>query len=164
MNGLIALIFLLADTECGPAQVLSSLELYVEQIVAGNCELDWTPLRVSSSFFRDNAKSMSMPLQASHEPIIRLMSARLRNEVARGSSRGMAVLCHDIGQFARHFANGRKYLERDAEWFGGVSTKEVILGLIEHGSNEVAVQALKAAQMIMCTNWELMDDQMAIQR
>ena len=58
------------------------------------------------------------------------------------------------GQVCRFCPKSSKQWEDDA-MDGGVSTKELVLRLIQHECKEVSLHALRCAQKMMCVNWEL---------
>ena len=103
----------------------SSVDKYRAEVNTG--QLDWTPVHKSESFFRENAEKFA-PLGKSlidHDDLMcagvdmhplsagSLLSNLLRTKVAmqhpnKEDSRTIAVICHDLGEFARWHPRGKK--------------------------------------------------------
>ena len=58
-----------------------------------------------------------------------------------------AIACYDIGEFVRHYPNGRAIAKR-------LGAKELVMPLIEHENPELQRHALQAVSKIMVQNWE----------
>lgn len=58
-----------------------------------------------------------------------------------------AIACYDIGEFVRHYPNGRAIAKR-------LGAKELVMALIEHENVELQRQALQCVSKIMVQNWE----------
>jgi len=58
-----------------------------------------------------------------------------------------AIACFDIGEFARHYPNGRSITKR-------LGAKDFVMSLIEHENSDVQQQALSCISKIMVQNWE----------
>eukprot|EP00656_Telonema_subtile_P005133 TRINITY_DN12331_c0_g1_i1.p1 TRINITY_DN12331_c0_g1~~TRINITY_DN12331_c0_g1_i1.p1 ORF type:complete len:472 (-),score=105.41 TRINITY_DN12331_c0_g1_i1:123-1538(-) len=136
-------------------QALSSLQMYTEQLLEGRYE--WNALRLSSSFFRENARAMADRPSGHSESVIQLLARRLREQLIDGDLAAAGVLCHDIGQFAQWHPQGRRLIEVDRG--EGGSTKEVLVWLIGHPDKELACQALKASQRVLCASWHALEEQ-----
>jgi V-type H+-transporting ATPase subunit H len=72
--------------------------------------------------------------------LIALLSSNRDEEVA-------AVACFDIGEFVRHYPNGRALAKR-------LGAKELVMPLIEHENPELQRHALQCVSKIMVHNWE----------
>ena len=57
-----------------------------------------------------------------------------------------AIACYDIGEFVRHYPNGRSIAKR-------LGAKELVMGLIEHENVDVQRNALQCVSKIMVQNW-----------
>lgn len=59
-----------------------------------------------------------------------------------------AIACYDIGEFVRHYPNGRAIAKR-------LGAKELVMPLIEHENVDVQSRALQCVSKIMVQNWEV---------
>ncbi|KAL3931584.1 MAG: hypothetical protein SGBAC_011239 [Bacillariaceae sp.] len=57
------------------------------------------------------------------------------------------IACYDIGEFVRHYPNGRAIAKR-------LGAKELVMPLIEHENPELQRHALQCVSKIMVNNWE----------
>ena len=57
-----------------------------------------------------------------------------------------AVACYDIGEFVRHYPNGRAIAKR-------LGAKDIVMQLIEHENEDLKRQALQCVSKIMVQNW-----------
>mmetsp|Transcript_14218 Transcript_14218/g.24136 ORF Transcript_14218/g.24136 Transcript_14218/m.24136 type:complete len:88 (-) Transcript_14218:644-907(-) len=57
------------------------------------------------------------------------------------------IACYDIGEFVRHYPNGRAIAKR-------LGAKELVMPLIEHENVELQRHALQCVSKIMVQNWE----------
>lgn len=60
----------------------------------------------------------------------------------------IAIACYDLGEFVRHYSNGRAIAKR----LGG---KEVVLQATEHQNPDVQTQALLCVSKILIQNWSV---------
>ena len=58
-----------------------------------------------------------------------------------------AIACFDLGEFCRHYPNGRAIAKR-------LGAKELVMGLIEHDNPELQRHALLCVSKMMVHNWE----------
>ena len=58
-----------------------------------------------------------------------------------------AIACFDLGEFCRHYLNGRAIAKR----LGG---KDLAMTLIEHDNPELQRHALQCVSKMMVQNWE----------
>ena len=72
--------------------------------------------------------------------LITLLSNSRDEEVA-------AIACYDIGEFVRHYPNGRSIAKR-------LGAKELVMALIESDSADLQRHALQCVSKIMVQNWE----------
>jgi V-type H+-transporting ATPase subunit H len=117
---------------------MSRWELYEHEILSGN--LEWGILH-NEKFFRQNAKHFEG--ENSDFPLLRklILLASLDDEDVA------CVACFDLGEFARHYPNGRSILNR-------LGAKEVVMRLIESENEQLSHQALQAVSKMMVVNWD----------
>lgn len=117
---------------------MSRWEVYKNEIESGH--LQWGSTH-TEAFFKENAKMLEgsdgdfRPLKV----LIALLSSR-DEEVA-------AIACFDIGEFVRHYPNGRAIVKR-------LGAKDMVMPLIEHENPELQRHALQCVSKIMVNNWE----------
>jgi hypothetical protein len=59
-----------------------------------------------------------------------------------------AIACFDIGEFVRHYPNGKHIARR-------LGARDVVMGLIEHDDMEVQRQALLCISKMLVKNWQV---------
>jgi V-ATPase subunit H len=59
-----------------------------------------------------------------------------------------AVACYDLGEFARHYPNGRAISKR-------LLARNVVMALIEHDHPELQKQALSCISKMLVSNWRV---------
>jgi V-type H+-transporting ATPase subunit H len=59
-----------------------------------------------------------------------------------------AIACFDIGEFVRHYPNGKHIARR-------LGARDVVMGLIEHEDMEVQRQALLCISKMLVHNWQV---------
>ncbi|CAB9512824.1 Probable V-type proton ATPase subunit H 2 [Seminavis robusta] len=117
---------------------MSRWEVYKNEIEAGH--LQWGSVH-TEAFFKENARMMEgsdgdfRPLKV----LIALLSST-DEEIS-------AIACFDIGEFVRHYPNGRAIAKR-------LGAKELVMPLIEHENPELQRHALQCVSKIMVNNWE----------
>lgn len=117
---------------------MSRWEVYKNEIEAGH--LQWGSVH-TEAFFKENARMMEgkdgdfRPLKV----LIALLSSS-DEEVS-------AIACFDIGEFVRHYPNGRSIAKR-------LGAKELVMPLIEHENPELQRHALQCVSKIMVNNWQ----------
>eukprot|EP00656_Telonema_subtile_P053306 TRINITY_DN7689_c0_g1_i1.p1 TRINITY_DN7689_c0_g1~~TRINITY_DN7689_c0_g1_i1.p1 ORF type:complete len:486 (-),score=157.28 TRINITY_DN7689_c0_g1_i1:127-1584(-) len=153
-----------ADALAKSVKILSSVDKYRAEVNTG--QLDWTPVHKSESFFRENAEKFA-PLGKSlidHDDLI-LLSNLLRTKVAmqhpnKEDSRTIAVICHDLGEFARWHPRGKKILNGDAAVYndGLGSTKSIVMKQMTTNSDpEINKNALTCIHKMMVNNWQFLE-------
>jgi V-type H+-transporting ATPase subunit H len=118
---------------------MSRWEVYKNEVESGH--LQWGSTH-TEAFFKENAKLMEGSDGDFHllKVLIALLSSNRDEEVA-------AVACFDIGEFVRHYPNGRAIAKR-------LGAKELVMPLIEHENPELQRHALQCVSKIMVHNWE----------
>lgn len=117
---------------------MSRWEVYKNEVESGH--LQWGSVH-TEAFFKENARM----IEGSDgdfrllKVLITLLSSK-DEEVA-------AISCYDIGEFVRHYPNGRAIAKR-------LGAKELVMPLIEHENPELQRHALQCVSKIMVNNWE----------
>jgi V-type H+-transporting ATPase subunit H len=57
-----------------------------------------------------------------------------------------AVACYDIGEFVRHYPNGRVIAR-------SLGAKDIVMKLVDHSNKELQRHALTAVSKMMVQNW-----------
>ena len=57
-----------------------------------------------------------------------------------------AIACYDIGEFVRHYPNGRAIAR-------SLGAKDIIMKLVDHSNKELQRHALTAVSKMMVQNW-----------
>lgn len=117
---------------------MSRWEVYKNEVETGH--LQWGSTH-TEAFFKENARMIEGSDGDFHllKVLIALLSSK-DEEVA-------AVACFDIGEFVRHYPNGRAIAKR-------LGAKELVMPLIEHENPELQRHALQCVSKIMVHNWE----------
>lgn len=117
---------------------MSRWEVYKNEVESGH--LRWGSTH-TEAFFKENARMIEGSDGDFHllKVLIALLSSK-DEEVA-------AVACFDIGEFVRHYPNGRAIAKR-------LGAKELVMPLIEHENPELQRHALQCVSKIMVNNWE----------
>jgi V-type H+-transporting ATPase subunit H len=116
---------------------MSRWELYEHEILSGN--LEWGVLH-TEKFFHQNVKHFEG--ETSDFRLLKkliLLAALEDEDVA-------CIACFDLGEFARHYPNGRSILKR-------LGAKEVVMRLIEHENEQLQRCALQSISKMMVENW-----------
>jgi V-type H+-transporting ATPase subunit H len=117
---------------------MSRWEVYKNEVESGH--LQWGSTH-KEAFFKENARMMEGSDGDFHlvKVLIALLSSK-DEEVA-------AIACFDIGEFVRHYPNGRAIAKR-------LGAKDLVMHLIEHENPELQRHALQCVSKIMVQNWE----------
>lgn len=117
---------------------MSRWEVYKNEVESGH--LQWGSTH-TEAFFKENARMIEGSDGDFHllKVLITLLSSK-DEEVA-------AIACYDIGEFVRHYPNGRAIAKR-------LGAKELVMPLIEHDNPELQRHALQCVSKIMVNNWE----------
>ena len=117
---------------------MSRWEVYKNEVESGH--LQWGSTH-TEAFFKENAKMLEGKDGDFHllKVLIALLSSK-DEDVA-------AISCYDIGEFVRHYPNGRQIAKR-------LGAKELVMPLIEHENVELQRHALQCVSKIMVNNWE----------
>lgn len=117
---------------------MSRWEVYKNEVESGH--LQWGSTH-TEAFFKENARMIEGSDGDFHllKVLIALLSSK-DEEVT-------AIACYDIGEFVRHYPNGRAIAKR-------LGAKEMVMPLIEHDNPDLQRQALQCVSKIMVHNWE----------
>ena len=117
---------------------MSRWEVYKNEVESGH--LQWGSVH-TEAFFKENARMIEGPDGDFHllKVLIALLSSK-DEEVT-------AIACYDVGEFVRHYPNGRAIAKR-------LGAKDLVMPLIEHENPELQRHALQCVSKIMVNNWE----------
>jgi V-type H+-transporting ATPase subunit H len=117
---------------------MSRWEVYKNEIESGH--LQWGSTH-TEAFFKENARMM----EGSNGDfmIVKLLIALLSSK----DEDIAAIACYDIGEFVRHYPNGRAIAKR-------LGAKDLVMPLIENENPELQRHALQCVSKIMVQNWE----------
>eukprot|EP00549_Striatella_unipunctata_P001099 CAMPEP_0118681040 /NCGR_PEP_ID=MMETSP0800-20121206/4713_1 /TAXON_ID=210618 ORGANISM="Striatella unipunctata, Strain CCMP2910" /NCGR_SAMPLE_ID=MMETSP0800 /ASSEMBLY_ACC=CAM_ASM_000638 /LENGTH=518 /DNA_ID=CAMNT_0006577283 /DNA_START=54 /DNA_END=1607 /DNA_ORIENTATION=+ len=118
-------------------QEMSRWEVYKTEVESGH--LQWGSTH-TEAFFKENARMMEG--SDGDFRLVKLLIALLTShdeDVA-------AIACYDVGEFVRHYPNGRAIAKR-------LGAKELVMNLIEHENVELQRHALQCVSKIMVQNW-----------
>eukprot|EP00978_Attheya_sp_CCMP212_P047666 scaffold422973_cov53-Attheya_sp.AAC.2 len=113
-------------------------EVYKNEVESGH--LQWGSVH-TEAFFKENARMLEG--SDGDFKLLKVLIALLPSnddDVA-------AIACYDIGEFVRHYSNGRAIAKR-------LGAKELVMNLIEHENVEIQRHALQCVSKIMVQNWE----------
>jgi len=113
-------------------------EVYKNEVESGH--LQWGSTH-TEAFFKENARMMEG--NDGDFRLVRVLIALLSSK----DEDVAAIACYDIGEFVRHYPNGRQIAKR-------LGAKELVMPLIEHDNVELQRHALQCVSKIMVQNWE----------
>mmetsp|Transcript_30191 Transcript_30191/g.69208 ORF Transcript_30191/g.69208 Transcript_30191/m.69208 type:complete len:515 (-) Transcript_30191:189-1733(-) len=117
---------------------MSRWEVYVNEVESG--QLAWGNTH-TEAFFKENAKMIEG--KGGDFRLLKVLIALLSSndeDVA-------AIACYDVGEFVRHYPNGRAIAKK-------LGAKELVMPLIENDNPELQRHALQCISKIMVQNWE----------
>jgi len=155
---------IVADSLAKSVKILSSVDKYRAEVRTGS--LDWTPVHKSESFFRENAEKfapLGKPMSAFDD--LNLLCKLLRDKVSMHhpsaeDCRTIAVIAHDLGEFARWHPRGKKILNEDKALYndGLGSTKSIIMAQMTESTDvEISKNALTCIHKMMVQNWQFLE-------
>jgi len=113
-------------------------EVYQNEIETG--QLQWGSTH-TDAFFKQNAKMMEG--KDGDFKIIKILISLLSSK----DEDIAAIACFDLGEFCRHYPNGRAIAKR-------LGAKELAMILIEHDNPELQRHALQCVSKMMVQNWQ----------
>lgn len=119
---------------------MSTFDVYRAEVLSG--ALEWTPPHRDDMFWRENVEKMD----TNNMEILRCM-VRLLNDSA--DTTVLCVACHDLAQFVKYHPRGR-YITQS------LGVKGRLMELMSEGDSEVRRYALNTVQVLMISNWNLM--------
>ena len=160
----------ISDALAKSVHVLSSIDMYKQEIAAG--KMEWTPVHKSETFWRDNATKLcpvggSVSTSEDLLSLIELLNQKIdktgdgKPGLNSEEATTVAVICHDLGEFARFHPQGKKILQGDgAIRSSKASTKDVLMTIMSSppgGNEEIGKQALTCIHKMMVTNWQFLE-------
>merc|ERR1711871_99082 len=141
----------ISDSLAKSVHVLSSIDMYRKEIASG--KLEWTPVHKSETFWRDNVTKLcpvggSVATSEDLMALITLLNAKFDkgSGLSMEEAETVAVICHDLGEFARFHPNGKRILQSDGEARSDKrSTKDVLMTIMSSppgGNEEIGKEAL----------------------
>ena len=119
---------------------LSKWEVYQAELESGH--LKWGILH-TEQFFKSNARKME-GTNGDFLHVKRLIQLIAKRE----DDETVAIACYDLGEFIRHYPNGKAIAKR-------LGTKEVVMPLLhEDGNLEIQRQALQCISKLLVNNWQ----------
>ena len=103
-------------------------------------QLEWGSTH-TAAFFKENAKMMEG--KDADFNLVKILIAL----IASKDENVAMIACFDLGEFCRHYPNGRMIAKR-------LGAKDVAMSLIEHDNPELQRHALTAVSKMMVNNWE----------
>lgn len=113
-------------------------EVYKNEVETGH--LQWGSTH-TEAFFKENARMMEG--SDGDFKLVKVLIALLSSK----DDDVAAIACYDIGEFVRHYPNGRAIAKR-------LGAKELVMPLIENENVEIQRHALQCVSKIMVNNWE----------
>jgi V-type H+-transporting ATPase subunit H len=117
---------------------MSRWDLYVNEVMSGN--LEWGILH-TEKFFKQNCRE----LEGKNGDFMLLK--RLIVLLTSDDDDIASVACFDIGEFVRHYPNGKMIAKQ-------LGAKEAIMKLIEHDNADLQRHALTSMSKMLVQNWE----------
>ena len=124
---------------------MTNWDVYKAEIESGH--LQWGMVH-SEAFFRQHAKLMEA---GDFELLKRLVHIIGQEEYQSGNDDDdttLAIALYDVGEFVRHYPNGRAIVKR----FRGA--KQMIMSKMDHENEVVARMALQCVSKLMVQNWQ----------
>ncbi|CCG81582.1 putative Vacuolar ATP synthase subunit H [Taphrina deformans PYCC 5710] len=128
----------LTSTLTARKEEMTSFDEYVTEIESG--KLSWTPPHRSEEFWQSNAASLSKDDSKLVKDLARILSTSSEPIV-------LAVACHDIGAFVKHYPDGRNTVQK-------IGAKSKVLELMASGDSELRYEALQTVQILLSKAWE----------
>ncbi|PWA01892.1 hypothetical protein BB558_001520 [Smittium angustum] len=117
---------------------ISTWDEYVNEVKSGM--LSWTPVHTSDQFWKVNY----MRLNENNYMVVHLLSNLMKTS---GDSTVIAVACHDLGLYIKHYPDGKSILNN-------LGTKHKAMELMTHSDSDVRYEALTTVQTFMMNAWK----------
>ena len=112
-------------------------EVYRAEVESGR--LEWGIVH-TETFFKENARLMEGPNEDFS------MVKKLVKLVASHDEQVAAIACFDLGEFVRHYPNGRMVAKR-------LGAKDLVMHMIGHENAELQRHALQCVSKMLVQNW-----------
>lgn len=119
---------------------MTRFEVYKSEVESGH--LCWGTVH-TEAFFKENCKMLE-----GSDGDFRLLKVLIAL-IGSKDDDVAGIACFDLGEFVRHYPNGRSIVKR-------IGAKELVMPLIEHENPELQRQALQCVSKMMIQNWEFM--------
>jgi hypothetical protein len=119
---------------------MSTFDVYRHEVLSG--ALKWTPAHRDETFWRENVEKLD-----SHNLEVLRCMVRLLNQSSDVTV--LSVACHDLAQFVKYHPRGRFIAQ-------SLGVKVRLMQLMTDGHPEVRRYALNTVQILMISNWNLM--------
>jgi V-ATPase subunit H len=129
----------LAEAIDAESASMSTFDVYRHEILSG--ALDWTPAHRDENFWRLNVEKH----EDDNLEVLRCL-VRLLNEST--DSKVLSVACHDLSQFIKYHRRGRFIVH-------SLNVRTRLMELMVAGDVEVRRYALNTVQVLMISNWSL---------
>jgi len=116
---------------------MSRWDVYLAEVQSGS--LEWGFLH-TEKFFKEHAMHFEGP--DGNFYVVKLLVAL----TASTDEEVLSIACYDIGEFVRHYPNGRAIAR-------SLGAKDIVMKLVDHRSREVQRHALTAVSKMMVQNW-----------
>lgn len=113
-------------------------EVYQNEVETG--QLQWGSTH-TDAFFKENAKMMEG--KDGDFNLVKILISLITSK----DEDVAAIACFDLGEFCRHYPNGRAIAKR-------LGAKELAMTLIEHDNPDLQRHALQCVSKMMVHNWE----------
>lgn len=116
---------------------MSTWDVYLAEVQSGS--LEWGFLH-TEKFFKENSKKFEGP-DGDFFIVKMLVALTTSND-----EEVQAIACYDIGEFVRHYPNGRTIAR-------SLGAKDIVMKLVDHPNKELQRHALTAVSKMMVQNW-----------
>ena len=116
---------------------MSRWDIYENEVLNGN--LKWGVLH-SEKFFKENCRKLEGK-DGNFHLLKRLIALTMSDD-----EDVVSVACYDIGEFVRHYPNGKSIAKR-------LGAKDAIMRLLDHENIDLQRQALHSISKMMVQNW-----------
>jgi len=116
---------------------MSRWDVYLAEVQSSS--LEWGFLH-TEKFFKENAKKFEGP--DGDFFVVKLLVALTTSN----DEEVQAIACYDIGEFVRHYPNGRAIAR-------SLGAKDIVMKLVDHPNKELQRHALTAVSKMMVQNW-----------
>ncbi|RKP20575.1 ARM repeat-containing protein, partial [Rozella allomycis CSF55] len=120
---------------------LSSFDEYVSELRSG--KLEWSPPHQSELFWKQNVIKFN---EKDFEVLNNWSRILIRILATSEDPTVLSVACNDIGNYAKFYPNGRRYLQE-------LGAKQKVMKLMSHENSEVKYHALMSVQNLMTNVW-----------